>query len=66
MIFLTEPEQGRTALHQASMLTGGEGTLRRKLTELLVSAGAPLSAADVNGDKPVDIGYRLSENTLFV
>ena len=47
------------------MLTGGEGSLRRRLTSLLVTAGAPLSAADNNGDRPVDIGYRLSENTLF-
>ena len=54
---------GRTALHLASMLR--LGPLRRRIINLLVTAGAPLAALDLNGDRPVDIGFRLSENTLF-
>ena len=54
---------GRTALHLASMLR--LGPLRRRLVNILVTAGAPLAALDINGDRPVDIGFRLSENTLF-
>ena len=32
---------------------------------VLLGHGAPLAALDINGDRPVDISFRLSENTLF-
>ena len=49
-------------LHLASMC---QLPVRRKLVTALVKAGAPLAAKDMNGDKPVDLGYRISETTLF-
>lgn len=54
---------GRTALHLASMLE--DQGLRKKLISILVEAGAPINVKDVNGDTPVDLGYRMSEHTLF-
>ena len=53
---------GRTALHLASMC---QLQVRSRLVAILVQAGAPIAARDCNGDKPVDLGYRISENTLF-
>ena len=54
---------GRTALHLASMME--DQGLRKKLISILVEAGAPINVKDVNGDTPVDLGYRMSEHTLF-
>ena len=53
---------GKTVLHLASMC---QLPVRKKLVTALVKAGAPLAAKDSNGDKPVDLGYRISETTLF-
>ena len=54
---------GRTALHLASMIE--DYSLRKKLIKILDEAGAPINVKDVNGDTPVDLGYRMSEHTLF-
>ena len=54
---------GRTALHHASALSSS--TLRSRLVTALVEAGAPLASVDAQGDRPVDVAYRLTETTLF-
>ena len=54
---------GRTALHHASALSSS--SLRAKLVTALVEAGAPLASTDAQGDRPVDVAYRLTETTLF-
>ena len=54
---------GRTALHHASALSSS--SLRARLVTALVEAGAPLACTDAQGDRPVDVAYRLTETTLF-
>ena len=54
---------GRTALHHASALSSS--SLRSRLVTALVEAGAPLASVDAQGDRPVDLAYRLTETTLF-
>ena len=54
---------GRTALHHASALSSS--SLRSRLVTVLVEAGAPLASVDAQGDRPVDVAYRLTETTLF-
>ena len=54
---------GRTALHHASALSSS--SLRSRLVTALVEAGAPLACTDAQGDRPVDVAYRLTETTLF-
>ena len=54
---------GRTALHHASALASS--SLRSRLVTALVEAGAPLASIDAQGDRPVDVAYRLTETTLF-
>ena len=50
-----------TGISKAVIVGAGIGVYSKILDE----AGAPINVKDVNGDTPVDLGYRMSEHTLF-